>query len=65
AIVESIFMWDGVGKLAVEAIVMRDYPLIQAYVVWMSIIYVFVNLLTDIVYHLLDPRVRLAEVGKL
>ena len=65
SIVESIFMWDGVGKLAVEAIVMRDYPLIQAYVVWMSIIYVFVNLLTDIVYHLLDPRVRLAEVGKL
>ena len=38
AIVETIFMWDGVGKLAVDAIMMRDYPLIQAYVVWMAII---------------------------
>ena len=36
AIIESIFMWDGVGKLAVDAITMRDYPLIQAYVVWMA-----------------------------
>ena len=59
AIIESIFMWDGVGKLAVDAITMRDYPLIQAYVVWMAIIYVMVNLLTDILYHVLDPRIRL------
>ncbi len=59
AIIESIFMWDGVGKLAVDAITMRDYPLIQAYVVWMAIIYVMVNLVTDIFYHVLDPRIRL------
>ena len=59
AIIESIFMWDGVGKLAVDAITMRDYPLIQAYVVWMAIIYVMVNLVTDILYHVLDPRIRL------
>ena len=59
AIIESIFMWDGVGKLAVDAINMRDYPIIQAYVVWMSIIYVVVNLITDILYHYLDPRIRL------
>ena len=59
AIIESIFMWDGVGKLAVDAITMRDYPLIQAYVVWMAIIYVMVNLVTDILYHILDPRIRL------
>lgn len=59
AIIESIFMWDGVGKLAVDAITMRDYPLIQAYVVWMAIIYVLVNLVTDILYHALDPRIRL------
>ena len=59
AIIESIFMWDGVGKLAVDAITMRDYPVIQAYVVWMAIIYVFVNLITDLLYHVLDPRVRL------
>lgn len=59
AIIESIFMWDGVGKLAVDAITMRDYPMIQAYVVWMAIIYVAVNLITDLFYHLLDPRIRL------
>lgn len=59
AIVESIFMWDGVGKLAVDAITMRDYPMIQAYVVWMAVIYVAVNLAADLLYHALDPRVRL------
>lgn len=59
AIVESIFMWDGVGKLAVDAIEMRDYPMIQAYVMWMAIIYVCVNLITDLSYRALDPRIRL------
>lgn len=62
AIIESIFMWDGVGKLAVDAITMRDYPLIQAYVVWMAVIYVLVNLITDLLYHALDPRIRLGAV---
>ena len=59
AIVETIFMWDGVGKMAVDAITMRDYPVIQAYVVWMAVIYVLVNLVVDLLYHWLDPRVRL------
>ena len=59
AIVESIFMWDGVGKLAVDAINMRDYPMIQAYVMWMAMIYVCVNLITDLSYRVLDPRIRL------
>ena len=58
AIVETIFMWDGVGKMAVDAILTRDYPLIQAYVVWMAIIYVVMNLAADLLYHYLDPRVR-------
>lgn len=58
-IVESIFMWDGVGKLAVDAINMRDYPMIQAYVMWMAVIYVCVNLITDLSYRMLDPRIRL------
>ena len=61
AIVESIFMWDGVGKMAVDAINMRDYPIIQVYVVWMAIIYVLVNLITDLLHHRLDPRIRLEE----
>lgn len=65
AIVESIFMWDGVGKMAVDAITMRDYPVIQAYVIWMAVIYVIINLITDIIYHYLDPRIRLGrEEGK-
>nr|WP_294650802.1 nickel ABC transporter permease [uncultured Blautia sp.] len=58
-IVEAIFMWDGVGKMAVDAITMRDYPIVQAYVAWMAVIYVVVNLITDILYHYMDPRVRL------
>lgn len=58
AIVETIFMWDGVGKLAVDAITMRDYPIIQAYVAWMAVIYVLVNLLADLLQYALDPRVR-------
>ena len=62
AIVESIFMWDGVGKMAVDAISMRDYPIIKAYVMWMAIIYVVVNLLTDLSYRFLDPRIRLGGV---
>ena len=60
-IVETIFMWDGVGKMAVDAITMRDYPVILAYVAWMAVIYVVVNLVTDLLYHALDPRVRLGE----
>lgn len=64
AIIESIFMWDGVGKLAVDAINMRDYPLIQAYVMWMAIIYVVVNLIADLLYHHLDPRIRLGVSRK-
>lgn len=59
AIVESIFLWDGVGKMAVDAISMRDYPVIQAYVMWMAIIYVVINLITDMSYHILNPRIRL------
>lgn len=62
AIVESIFMWDGVGKMAVDAINMRDYPIIQAYVMWMAIIYVVVNLITDLSYRYLDPRIRLGGI---
>lgn len=61
AIVESIFMWDGVGKMAVDAIQMRDYPIIQAYVMWMAIIYVVANLLSDLSYRLLDPRIKLGR----
>ena len=63
AIVESIFMWPGVGKLAVDAISARDYQVVQVYVVWMAIIYVAVNLITDLIYHYLDPRIRIQGEG--
>lgn len=61
AVVESIFMWDGVGKLAVDAIQMRDYPMLQAYVLWMALLYVLLNLAADCCCTLLDPRIRLGE----
>lgn len=60
-IIETIFSWPGVGKLAIEAIFSRDYPLIQGYVVWMTVIYVLVNMLVDISYCFLDPRIRLEK----
>ncbi|MBP3723771.1 MAG: ABC transporter permease [Selenomonadaceae bacterium] len=59
AIVETVFMWDGVGKLAVDAINMRDYPMLQAYVLMLSVIYVVINLVADILYGVLDPRVKI------
>ena len=59
SIVESIFMWDGIGKLAIESINLRDYPVILAYVLWMAFIYVFINLMSDISYYFLDPRLRI------
>ncbi|WKY44227.1 ABC transporter permease [Eubacteriaceae bacterium ES2] len=63
AIVESIFSWRGIGSMVVDAISVRDYPLIQGYVIWMAIIFVTVNLLVDIACHLLDPRIRLKGEG--
>ena len=59
SIVESIFMWNGIGKLAIESINLRDYPVILAYVLWMAFIYVFINLMSDISYYFLDPRLRI------
>ncbi|GGH71030.1 peptide ABC transporter permease [Paenibacillus silvae] len=58
-IVESLFVWPGVGQMAVDAIFTRDYPLIQGYVMWMAIIYVTLNLLVDLWTHLRDPRIQL------
>ncbi len=63
AIVESIFMWPGVGSLAVDAIGNRDYAIIQVYVIWMAVIYVGINLITDLIYHFLDPRIRMQGEG--
>jgi peptide/nickel transport system permease protein len=58
AAIERIFVWQGMGFIAIEAISQRDYPVIQAFVVWMSVIYVMINLIADLSYYLLDPRTR-------
>jgi ABC-type dipeptide/oligopeptide/nickel transport system permease component len=58
-VTESIFSWPGVGRLAVQAIQARDYPLLQGCILLIAVSYVLVNLLTDMVYALVDPRVRL------
>ena len=57
-IVEVIFSYPGLGNLAVSAITSCDYDLIQGYVLWISVIYMTVNLIVDISYKLIDPRVR-------
>ena len=57
-VIETLFRWPGLGKLAMEAITARDLPVIQGFVLLTSAIYVVVNLLTDLAYHLVDPRVR-------
>ena len=57
-ITETIFSWDGIGKLLVESIEKRDYPVTQACVLIVALSYVMVNLVTDILYRLADPRVR-------
>jgi peptide/nickel transport system permease protein len=58
-ITETIFAWPGVGRLAVQAIYNRDYPVVQAAVFILATIFVLVNLAVDIVYTYLDPRVKL------
>jgi ABC-type dipeptide/oligopeptide/nickel transport system permease component len=58
-VTESIFSWPGIGRLAVQAIGARDYPLLQGCILLIAVSYVVVNLLTDFVYAVVDPRVRL------
>lgn len=60
-VVESIFGWPGIGKLLVDAIFARDYPLIQGCVLYYAVFVVVINLLIDFVYVFLDPRIRLKK----
>jgi len=55
---ESVFNLPGIGRLTVDAVLARDYPVIQAMILLTSLIYVTVNLLIDVAYTLLDPRIR-------
>ncbi|MEE9233362.1 MAG: ABC transporter permease, partial [Nitrospirales bacterium] len=58
-ITETVFAWPGVGLLIIEAIQQRDYPIVQAAVLCISVTYILVNVLTDICYAWLDPRIQL------
>lgn len=58
AIVEVIFTYPGMGNLAVNAITGLDYPVVQAYVLWVALIYMVINLIVDISYNFIDPRMR-------
>jgi peptide/nickel transport system permease protein len=59
-VIEAIFAWPGIGLTLLDAINSRDYPMIQATVLILAVVYVVVNLLVDITYRLLNPRIRLA-----
>jgi peptide/nickel transport system permease protein len=58
-VTESIFSWPGVGRLTVQAISSRDYPLLQGCILTIAVSDVLVNFVTDFVYSLIDPRIRL------
>ncbi|HET9051735.1 MAG TPA: ABC transporter permease, partial [Candidatus Dormibacteraeota bacterium] len=58
-IVENIFAWPGVGQLGLDAIQERDYPVVEAFVLYAGVLFVVINLLVDLSYVLIDPRVRL------
>lgn len=60
-ITETVFGWEGVGRLLVESIEKRDYPVTQACVLVIALTYVFVNLMTDLLYSRIDPRIRFAS----
>ena len=58
AVVEMVFSWPGLGNMAVYAITMRDYPLIEGFVLWVALAYMCINALIDASYILLDPRLK-------
>ena len=58
AVVEIIYNWPGLGSMAVKAISCRDYPLVQGYVLWIALLYMGINLLVDLSYNRLDPRLK-------
>ena len=61
-IVEQVFSVPGIGKFLVNAILKRDYPVVQAVVVYIAIIVVICNTLVDILYAMADPRIKLEEM---
>jgi len=63
-VVESVFAWPGVGRLIIQAVEQRDYTVVQAALLWLVLVFLLINLITDVLYAFLDPRIRLgAESG--
>jgi peptide/nickel transport system permease protein len=62
-VTETIFSWPGIGKLIIDSIALLDRPLIVAYLILVSFLFIMVNLTVDILYTLLDPRLRRSETG--
>ena len=58
-ITETIFAWPGIGRLLIQSIGFRDYPMVQGCILLIAVTYVAVNLITDLLYGVLDPRIRL------
>jgi peptide/nickel transport system permease protein len=58
-VIESVFAWPGVGRLMVAAIVQYDYPLVQACTLFMALLFAIINLITDLLYTVIDPRIRI------
>jgi len=56
-VVETIFSWPGLGRLAMQSVFARDYPVVQVLVILSSFIFITINLLVDIIYVLIDPRI--------
>lgn len=59
-LVENIFSWPGVGRFAVQAVLNRDYPVLQCFILLMTTIFVLCNLIVDVLYVVIDPRIRMA-----
>jgi peptide/nickel transport system permease protein len=59
-ITETVFSWPGIGKITVDAIFARDYPVVRGAVLLTATLFVLINLATDVLYTLIDPRLRVA-----
>jgi peptide/nickel transport system permease protein len=57
-VTETVFAWPGIGLLAVEAVEARDYAVVQGVVIFMASMFIFANLVVDVLYAYLDPRIR-------
>ncbi len=58
AVIEIVFSWPGIGNTAVHAIMMRDYPLVEGFVLWVAVVYMLINFLVDVSYTYFDPRLK-------